>query len=503
MIHVAAYCRISTDKEDQANSYVSQQHYFRDYIDQNPEWELYQIYADEGITGTSTQNRRQFNQMMNDARAGCFQLIITKEVSRFSRNILDTILYTRELKSIGVGVYFMTQNLNSMDPESEMLLTIMATLAQEESRRTSVRVKWGQARQMERGVVFGTSLLGYDVKNGRIGINPKEAELVRLIFYKYGIEKKGASTIAHELMQEGYRTRSGGQKWYPAQILRILKNEKYIGDLVQKKTITPDYLSHRRTKNTVEEDMIVIRNHHEAIISRSLWETAQRERIGRNKHRKVVPRAGRYLFSGKIKCGECGQNFVCRYKYQKKEPIKRWRCYAASAKDDSHCSIGILLRDDDARIMLKTAIQGLKYNREEIVSETVSLIKKAIAATKSDQADDIRRLEHAIGQITVKKNAVLDSYFSGEISLVEMKEIKEEYDTEFTRLKQQLELLEKNAGIQRIQFRDSIENLLDGGTESDCLYQCILESMTVFKNGTIYLRLCHLQQIWNFSLSKI
>lgn len=190
MIQVASYCRVSTDKDDQANSFEAQQRYFKEYIDCQPDWELYLTYADEGITGTSIKKRVQFNRMINDAHMGKFQLIITKEVSRFSRNILDTISFTRELKALGIGVLFMNDGINTLDPDAELRLSIMGSIAQEESRKTSSRVKWGQTRQMERGVVFGRSMLGYDVKDGKMTINPEGAEIIKLIFHKYGIEKK-------------------------------------------------------------------------------------------------------------------------------------------------------------------------------------------------------------------------------------------------------------------------------------------------------------------------
>ena len=166
MILVASYCRVSTDKMDQANSFDAQRRFFTEYIDRNPDWELYRVYADEGLSGTSTKKRAEFNQMINDARMGKFRLILTKEVSRFSRNIMDTIGFTRELRALGVGVLFMNDGINTLEPDAELRLSIMGSIAQEESRKTSSRVKWGQTRQMERGVVFGHSLLGYDVQGG-------------------------------------------------------------------------------------------------------------------------------------------------------------------------------------------------------------------------------------------------------------------------------------------------------------------------------------------------
>ena len=221
---VAAYCRVSTDKEDQINSFESQRKYFREYIERRPNWELYQIYADEGITGTTTKKRAAFNHMIADAQLHRFDLILTKEVSRFSRNILDTISYTRKLRRLGIGVVFMNDGINTLDPDSELRLSIMGSIAQEESRKTSSRVKWGQTRRMEQGVVFGRSMLGYDVRDGKMTINPQGASVVRLIFQKYVYEHKGTTVIARELRESGYKTLTGSPNWRNTIILKILKN---------------------------------------------------------------------------------------------------------------------------------------------------------------------------------------------------------------------------------------------------------------------------------------
>ena len=223
MIMVASYCRVSTDKEDQANSFASQQRYFKEYIDRQPDWELYRVYADEGITGTSTKKRVQFNHMISDAKMGKFQIILTKEVSRFSRNILDTIAYTRELRHLGIGVVFLTDGIDTLEPDAELRLSILGSIAQEESRKTSTRVKWGQTRRMEQGVVFGRSLLGYDVRGGQLFINPEGAKTVQLIFHKYVLEHKGAWTIARELQDAGLRTLTGTTQWRNSGVLKILK----------------------------------------------------------------------------------------------------------------------------------------------------------------------------------------------------------------------------------------------------------------------------------------
>ena len=277
---VAAYCRVSTEKTDQLHSFENQKRYFKEYIEQNANYELYAIYADEGITGTNIKDRISFKNMIEDAKNGKFDLILTKEISRFARNLLDSIYYTRELKRYGVGVLFMNDHIYTMDPDAELRLAIFATMAQEESRRTSERVKWGQKRQMEAGVVFGRSMLGYDVKNGRMHINEKGAETVRYIFHLYTEEGKGFTEIASILDAEGILPMRA-KKWNGTVIMRILKNEKYIGDLIQKKTYTPDYLSHEKKYNKGQEELVILRHHHTPIISEEVFEKAAK-RMRRN-----------------------------------------------------------------------------------------------------------------------------------------------------------------------------------------------------------------------------
>ena len=183
-LRVAAYCRVSTEHEDQANSLVSQRRYFTEYIRSHTDWELVDIYYDEGISGTQTAKREGFKRMIQDAMAGNMDLILTKEVSRFARNTVDTLYYTRKLKEYKIGVIFTIDNIDTREQDGELRLTIMASIAQEESRKTSERVKWGQKRRMEQGVVFGRELLGYGVKDGKLYINEEEARIVRAIFHK-------------------------------------------------------------------------------------------------------------------------------------------------------------------------------------------------------------------------------------------------------------------------------------------------------------------------------
>ena len=226
ILRVGAYCRVSTDKDDQQNSFESQQRYFKEYIERNSKWTLHEVFADEGKSGTSTKKRAAFNRMIECAKNGELDLIITKEISRFARNTLDSIYYTRELKRIGVGVMFLSDNINTLEPDAELRLTIMSSIAQEESRKTSDRVKWGQKRRMEQGVVFGRDMLGYDVRGGQMFINEEGAKIVRSIFHKFVVEGKGAHAVARDLREDGIKSFSHNSEWSNTVILRIIRNEK-------------------------------------------------------------------------------------------------------------------------------------------------------------------------------------------------------------------------------------------------------------------------------------
>lgn len=506
MIKVAGYCRVSTDKDDQANSFETQKAYFREYIQRNPDWELYEIYADEGITGTSTKKRTQFNRMMNDAYEGKFQIIITKEVSRFSRNILDTITYTRELRAMGIGVIFATDRINTLEPESEMILSYIAAQSQEESRRTSARVVWGQTRQMERGVVFGQSLLGYDVKEGKISINPEGAELVRLIFHKYAIEQVGTSEISRFLTREGYCTYRGSTIWKSNTVIKILNNEKYVGDLVQKKSYTPDFLTHEKKTNQGAVPQITIPNHHEPIVSREIWNLAQERLRRNNKHAAGDSgHSNRYVFSGKIKCGQCGSSFVGRFKYRKDGTrIRRWSCGKATNEGTAGCDVGKLIRDDDAMQMLKAALGRLPVDFEAEIRNVTELVLDAILSGQIAARDDPDRLQRELNRIQQKRETVLDAYFSQEISKEDMKIMTKKYEQQLNGLRQRLANAvnrrenKQDSEALRSKIQSEVTAILKGKTQSEVFYKTLLQSLTVFKDRHMELRLNWLPQVFYF-----
>lgn len=372
MIYAAAYCRVSTDKEDQANSFETQKAYFERYINQTPQWKCAGIYADEGLSGTSTKKRKAFNRMIADAKAGYFSMIITKEVSRFARNTLDTIKYTRELKEYGVGVFFMNDNINTLDPDAELRLTIMSSIAQEESRKTSERVKWGQKRRMEQGVVFGRNLLGYDVSDGKLLINESGADIVRLIFHKFLEEDKSTYTISKELRQCGYKTMTQRENWSNTSILKILHNEKYCGDLVQKKTYTPNYLTHEKKYNHGEEDFVIIKNHHPPILSRERFEKAQQKlKIISSNHKNS--RSGKYILSGKVFCAHCRS--CCSARSKSRPDGSRylaWKCLKASDLHPGHTE---QIQDHVLTEIIQQIIGLLPINIQDVSTEICDIIK--------------------------------------------------------------------------------------------------------------------------------
>ena len=520
MIRVASYCRVSTDKDDQANSFESQQRYFKEYIDRQPDWELYEIYADKGITGTSTKKRVKFNQMINDAHMGKFNIIITKEVSRFSRNILDTISYTRELKALGVYVIFLNDGIATSDADAELKLSIMGSLAQEESRKTSARVKWGQARRMEQGVVFGRSMLGYDVKDGKMTINPEGAEIVKLIFHKYGNEKKGTSVIARELREAGYKSYTGNTKWSNTHIIKILKNEKYVGDLVQKKTITPDYLTHAKKYNHGEEDLIIIENHHEPIIDRDLWNLVQDELEKRNLNGNYGKgHSNRYVFSGKIKCGECGASFVSRQRKRKDgSTYKRWGCITAANEGRVHrdsrgnevgCDIGRQIRDELAMDMLKQSLSTIQMDKKWIINNVVSIAMDAIANCENDDFDSEEKIQYEMELIIDKKQNVLDAFFSKNITKEDMRMMNERYDKQIGELQERLqavkarEQIHYETGSLKSDVRKQVTDMVSGLTESEIFYKNVLDQMIVYPDQRVEVKLNLLPQKWIFVLQKL
>lgn len=479
----AAYCRVSTDKDDQINSLTSQIKYFTEYINCQNGWSLCEVYYDEGISGTSIKKRSGFNRMISDAEAHKIDLILTKEVSRFARNTVDTLSYTRRLKELGVGVLFMTDNIDTRDKDGELRLTIMASIAQEESRKTSERVKWGQKRRMEQGVVFGRDMLGYSVNKGKLTINPEEAETVRLIFNKYVIEGKGTHIIARELGEAGIMPKRAAE-WSSTAILRTLRNEKYAGDLRQKKTFTPDYLSHCKRYNRGQEDMVYLKDHHEPIVERELWEKAQAKlkRPSPSDEQKFA-NLNRYWCSGKLICGECGQHFVSRTKKLKSGEVYRaWRCYALAAHGKRKTNkmgnkIGCdssLINDRVLIACVSAVLRQVAIRKDAIFRE---LTQETRAVRELDGKIDTPLIYSKIEELKDKKRRAIDLLLDGTISKEDFRRQCAFYDSEIE------SLCAKIADAENI---DSIRRQQTQGIES-CLSE-IRRFMSFNFENTLMLR---------------
>lgn len=504
VIRVAAYCRVSTDKTDQTNSLESQKRYFNEYINRNPLWKLYNIYVDDGISGTNTKKRAAFNQMIKDAKCGNFDLIITKEISRFARNILDSICYTRELKAIGVGVIFLNDNINTLDNDAEMRLAFLSTMAQEESRKTSERVKWGLRRQMENGVVLGRDMLGYDVRNGKLIVNEEGARTVRLIYHKFLDEGKGAHRIAKELREEGIKTSSRMKDWSYTVILRILRNEKYCGDLVQQKTYTPDYLTHQKKRNHGEVETVTIRDHHEPIISRKRFEAVQRELERRKPSQSTVGTfANRYALSGKIVCAECGARFVRRQKKRKDGTFNvKWVCAESQKNGGNHkdkdgenagCTANSI-SDKDIKELLQRVTACAMSGRKDVTVRLIDTVD-SVVKTVGDN-DNTILLRKEIERCEEKKKKLLDMCLNGYIKAQEYKNAYDSLESQINDLEKKLikeKSCVKTRGGKEKNIRDIKEyaqSISRGEEWSDAFYRNIVDKIVVTKGrkADIYLR---------------
>lgn len=331
---MAAYCRVSTDREEQLLSYENQLRYYKSYIENNSNYDFVGIYADEGITATNTKKRDNFNRMIADCRNGKIERIITKSISRFARNTLDCLNYVRELKELGVGVIFEKEGINTLEGSGEVLLTILSSLAQDESRSISENTKWGLRKRYENGEygIATKRFMGYEKgENGKLIINPKQARVVKRIYKEY-LSGKTVDYIKRILEREKIPKWDNSYKWQATTIQSILKNEKYKGDAELQKGHTTDFLTKTRKKNEGELQRFYIEEDHEAIIEPEMWECVQLEMERRKEYIKAHSlkaysnRTETNPFYGKVICGECGSAFGRKTWLNKGTTRKVWQC---------------------------------------------------------------------------------------------------------------------------------------------------------------------------------
>lgn len=503
-LRVAAYIRVSTSSSSQLNSFDNQYKFFNDYVKEHIEWNLVKIYKDEGVTGTSISKRKGFQEMIADALEKKIDLILTKEVSRFARNIVDSLQYVRKLKDKGVYIIFLLDNIDTRDPDFELRLTLMSTFAQEESRKLSERVKWGYKRQMKKGVVFGGHLLGYRIINGKFTIVEEEAKIVRLIFNKYLVEKKGLYTIVKELENDGIPSyinptnskQKCNDKWSPIRIHRILNNEKYVGDLAQQKTWTSDFLSHKSQTNRGDVDLVYITDHHpnEAIITRDLWNATQNElkiRSGSGYKKRSLKK---YWCSGKVICGECKKDFYPTTKIHSGTSFLYWRCTGytlPNTKTHPHCS-NFMVRDSSLKVIVTSVMEFLvKYNsklKEEILNEIEALSIGFASNLKED-------ISTRISDLKQKKVQLLELRVSDEITKDDFIKMKSQIDTELSLLAKKRNVSE-DITIQARQDLNTItnvskelENLLYVEDIYEYIFSEIIDYIYIYKGKIVDLKL--------------
>ena len=457
-IKVAAYCRVSTDSDDQLHSLSSQVRYFTDYINREGDWELIEVYYDEGITGTSVKKRMNFNRMIADAKNGKIDLILTKEVSRFARNTVDTLIYTRELSAYNVGVVFTNDNIDTRDSDCELRLSIMASIAQEESRKTSERVRWGMERKTESGyVICGREILGFRVENGKPTVVPNEAEIVKRIFNSYVFERKGSTIIARELNEAGVFTVKG-KAWSPQSVFGILKNEKYIGDVKYHKTYTANFLTNEKRVNKGEIDFIYLENNHEAIVSREIFKLAQAQIESRGELcRTGKKHSGEYWFSGNTRCAVCGATYVVTGKASSK--CRTVRCvhqvrYGSTISHDKNGSkYGCTNKGINVKILehcMAYIIKHIQGVRDEIIEDLVTEITRL--QQKEVFVSDVSGIKDEIEKLESKKIKAVDLNLDGLLSKSDLEKQYSFYKSEIARLEEEIYKSQNTSSIHKTQI---------------------------------------------------
>lgn len=404
----AAYARVSTDSEEQTTSYEAQVDHYTKYIKSRDDWEFIKVYTDDGISGTSTKYREGFKRMIADALEGKIDLIVTKSVSRFARNTVDSLTTVRQLKEKGIEIYFEKENIWTLDFKGELLITIMSSLAQEESRSISENVTWGQRKRFADGKVtvpFG-QFMGYDKgEDGNLVLNEKEAVTIKRIYGMF-LQGKTPYGIAKQLTLDGILTPGKKDTWSAGTVKSILSNEKYKGDALLQKSYTVDFLTKQKKTNEGEVQQYYVANNHEAIIEPAVFDMVQRElekrKAGKNRH------SGTHTFSGKIKCGECGSLYGSKVWHSNSKYRRTiWQCNHKFKKDHK-CQTPHLDEETIKELFIK-ATNKLLVDKDEIIAN-FNTIKMALADTeplknKKTELQSELKIVAEIVQQTINENA--------------------------------------------------------------------------------------------------
>ena len=488
---VAAYARVSTDKDEQFTSYEAQIDYYTNYIKGRPDWEFVSVYSDEGKTGCNTSRREGFKRMVDDALDGKIDLIVTKSVSRFARNTVDSLTTIRKLKDKGVEVYFEKENIWTFDGKGELMLTIMSSLAQEESRSISENCAWGQRKRFADGKVtvpFGR-FLGYDRgPDGNLVVNEEQAKVVRRIYAEF-LRGYTPYAIANHLTADGIPTPGGKTVWGKGVVLSILTNEKYKGDALLQKVFTEDFISKKKVKNTGQVPQYYVEGNHEAIVSAETFDLVQ-EQIAARK-----PGANRYsgvhLFSGIVYCGDCGSLYGSKVwhatdKYRKVV----WQCnhkYEGAICRSPH------LTEAELEAVVVKAMGRLSDDREEIVrtAETLRATVYDTAALCAEQEQSEAEIAEAARQLTeaIMRNAsVALDQAEHQRETARLSARYQELQDKNEALKQ--EIREKISRRRRVDsFIRELKNLPQHAEQFDAVaFRILVERITVYEGKRVVVR---------------
>ena len=491
-LRVTFYARVSTDKDEQINSLENQVQYYTELIQSKPNWTFIPGYIDEGISGTSTKKRDSFLRMIADAKAGRFDFIITKEISRFSRSTLDSIKYTQELLEHDVGVLFQNDNINTLDSDSEFRLVVMAGVAQDEVRKLSERLKFGFRQAIKNGHVLGNDKLwGYDKKDCVLTINEKEAQVVRRIFDLYANQQMGIRRISQTLYDEGFTSRKGNT-FNVLTIRHILCNPKYKGWYCANKSQTVDYRSKRKVFLDESEWVMYPDPSIPAIVSEELWDRAnalyKRRSQQMMSHQSAAEFHNRYPYSGKIICEEHGTSFHRQVLRSSKGEKEVWQCRVYRNRGRVACSAPQLRTTELDQIMAQIFDQ-LTQNKQAIIDAVVTVLQSV--PDEHDYAQDIRHIEEDLSSIQAKKDRLLEMSIEGVISTAEFKQRNDGFNEQAKVLEERLAVLQSEAEkgqqttAQLQEIRSALEEELTfQNSVNSALVTTILDKIIVKKGST-------------------
>ena len=500
-MRVAAYCRVSTDSEEQLNSYEAQKSYYTQKIQDSPDWEMAGIYADEGITGTSLKKRAEFKQMITACKRGHIDLIITKSLSRFARNTVDCLETVRLLKANGIGVYFEKENINTLTESSEFLITLFSGFAQAESESLSKNVAWGKAKSAEAGKVTFQykKMLGYRKGvDGQPEIVPEEAEVIKRIYHRY-LNGCTLGQIKRELDEDNVPTAQGVESWSPAIVHNILTNEKYIGDALLQKTYVTDCISKKVKKNQGERAMYYVENNHPAIISREMFDQVRKEMTRRSSKRKVLQKSGKTelgKYSGKyaltelLVCGECGSPYkrVTWARNGKKRIV--WRCVSRLEFGTKYCHNSPTLDESKLHSAILAAMNEFAAIRQEVCPDVLAMAEEAKQAL-SQAGVKLLELKKRLEAVSLEQSSLLDRLLEnmGDAELnAQMKALTDEKTSLKAQIldAQQTEVSLEEQAARHQQMWDSIMECSAGYTEFDNEFvRQIIQKITVEDTETI------------------